>query len=781
MLNTLFILIIIGVAIACFCAEIISILDYKKQCKESDKAIKLLKDNQGDRDKGIDLLDNDKMRGWFLHNFVGDIDGNLFVPRYEDYTPVMLSYPSVLGKPVPRGPVYFAPTLLTALGVLGTFAGIYQGLQGVNLDIQETETLLKTSTDLLRGMKFAFLTSLLGLGSSSLLMLLLAGGGWWRQKRRNDLRTELSKVALLQTPGRILAGRERSTGGESNLTAKEIGDAVAKGMQSVLRSELTSIFEPLTKLNPKAIGQAVAEEMRSVLPSEELKPIFESLTKLNSKAIGQAVAEEMRSVLPSELKPIFESLTKLNPKAIGQAVAEEMRSVLPSEELKPIFESLTKLTPEAIGQATGGYLRGALQEELTPALKSMNAELVSIRESQQENGQAVDYLVEQLREELIEPVVKRLDETAQLTKEASEAVKELKTALGGITKDLAGAVETIQKFQTETLKDLKLFAVDLKDILNQFSQDTRGVLVTVADEIKRAVDKSIEGMEAQRKAFKESADQAAATFIGIRAELEKSLQVQAELQKEMLQGVEASTRQVLEDANQAFISQSETLVTIGREASGLMNQAAANLTATLTGIDEMLQKTRITVQEELEQFRIEYQTALNKFFEDQNNLLEGTLRKQREALESVIAQLQKVFLEDAQKMGEAIKESMGSIQQTAKIVYNLAEKTGLTSGDRLKQLEEVIRELGSEANQIETAYQNMGAQFEKTLKIGNEQLMKYLEKANESYIKAIKEGDSAAAEVCNQLNQTSHGLMDVSHYLVASVKELRNGNGSRSE
>ena len=718
MLNTLFILIIIGVAIACFCAEIISILDYKKQCKESDKAIKLLKDNQGDRDKGIDLLDNDKMRGWFLHNFVGDIDGNLFVPRYEDYTPVMLSYPSVLGKPVPRGPVYFAPTLLTALGVLGTFAGIYQGLQGVNLDIQETETLLKTSTDLLRGMKFAFLTSLLGLGSSSLLMLLLAGGGWWRQKRRNDLRTELSKVALLQTPGRILAGRERSTGGESNLTAKEIGDAVAKGMQSVLRSELTSIFEPLTKLNPKAIGQAVAEEMRSVLPSEELKPIF---------------------------------------------------------------ESLTKLTPEAIGQATGGYLRGALQEELTPALKSMNAELVSIRESQQENGQAVDYLVEQLREELIEPVVKRLDETAQLTKEASEAVKELKTALGGITKDLAGAVETIQKFQTETLKDLKLFAVDLKDILNQFSQDTRGVLVTVADEIKRAVDKSIEGMEAQRKAFKESADQAAATFIGIRAELEKSLQVQAELQKEMLQGVEASTRQVLEDANQAFISQSETLVTIGREASGLMNQAAANLTATLTGIDEMLQKTRITVQEELEQFRIEYQTALNKFFEDQNNLLEGTLRKQREALESVIAQLQKVFLEDAQKMGEAIKESMGSIQQTAKIVYNLAEKTGLTSGDRLKQLEEVIRELGSEANQIETAYQNMGAQFEKTLKIGNEQLMKYLEKANESYIKAIKEGDSAAAEVCNQLNQTSHGLMDVSHYLVASVKELRNGNGSRSE
>ena len=64
---------------------------------------------------------------------------------------------------------------------------------------------------------------------------------------------------------------------------------------------------------------------------------------------------------------------------------------------------------------------------------------------------------------------------------------------------------------------------------------------------------------------------------------------------------------------------------MGQEASALMNQAAANLTATLVNIDEMLQKTRITVQEELEKFRVEYQTALTKFFEDQNNLLEEIL------------------------------------------------------------------------------------------------------------------------------------------------------------
>jgi len=114
------------------------------------------------------------------------------------------------------------------------------------------------------------------------------------------------------------------------------------------------------------------------------------------------------------------------------------------------------------------------------------------------------------------------------------------------------------------------------------------------------------------------------------------------------------------------------------------------------------------------------------------------------------------------------------------IVYNIANKTGLTSGESLQQLHEIIRGLGSEANQIENAYQHMANQFEQALKIGNAQLIEYLQKANEAYLKSIEEGDRAAAEVCKQLNQTSHGLMDVSHYLVASAKNLKNGNVSAS-
>lgn len=581
MVNGLFIGVIIVVAIAAGIFEVMAIGHYYSyECGPTAKAIEYLKKFRKTGGNGLNLDEN--MKRWFQRHFEGEFWGNVFVPKEDGDSFVMISSPTVLSKPIPRGPVYFAPTLLTALGVLGTFWGIYSGLKGVNLDaIQETETLLKTSTELLAGMKVAFSTSLWGLGSSSVFMLFLAVGGWVRQRRRDNLRSELSKVAFLLTPGRILARMTPgATGGESNLTAVAIGQAVAKEMRSVLRSELTPVFEPLTNL-----------------------------------------------------------------------------------------------TPEAIGKATG--------TQLNPALNSMKAELSSIRELQQKQGQAVDYLVTRLREELIEPVVKRLDETAKLTKEASEAVKELKTALGDITKELAEAVKTIQEFPAVTMEELKQLAGSLAGILDKFRDETRGVLLTVAEEIKRAVAESIRGMEAQREAFALSAAQAAASFRGIREELEHSLDTQAKQQKAMLEGVEASTRKVLEDANQTFMAQAETLVIIGREASALMNDAAAKLLGTLTHVDEMLQQTRITVQEELEKFRIEYQTALTKFFKDQNNLLEETLRKQREELEEVIAQLKKVFLEDAWQMSEAIKKAMGymketlaSIQDTAKIVYNLANKTG---------------------------------------------------------------------------------------------------------
>ncbi|ACK72258.1 conserved hypothetical protein [Gloeothece citriformis PCC 7424] len=427
--------VIIVAAVVLGVIECLAIFNYKKECKSTKEAIDyLLKSKKNEKilkPEGEILL-------WLFKHLDGQVQNNSFIPKIEQNHFVLLSYPSVLSKPVPRSPVYYAPTLLTALGVLGTFLGIFIGLQGVDLNnMRDAGSLLRASTELLSGMKLAFVTSLWGMSTSILFMFCLAMGGNIRQNHRNNLRKDLSNVAFLNTSERLLS-----------------------------------------RMNPRTNDEATKDKSAS---------------------------------------------------------------------------EKSQLTPEAIAEAFKPYL--------TPVTEDIKA----IRELQKVQGSTVELLVQQLRTELIDPVVTQLDQSAQLTAQASDAVRELKDELGEIAQSLAGAVQTIQTFQQDTLIQLQQFATNLQSILAQFRTDTQGVMEQVAVEIKQAVDTSIEGMEAQRTAFKESATQAASTFRGIREDLQQALDTQAQQQEKMLDKVHASTEGILTKAQEAFHNQSETLLTVGKE------------------------------------------------------------------------------------------------------------------------------------------------------------------------------------------------------------------------
>jgi len=175
-------------------------------------------------------------------------------------------------------------------------------------------------------------------------------------------------------------------------------------------------------------------------------------------------------------------------------------------------------------------------------------------------GQRVlEELIKDMRVQVLEPIAARLDKSAELTQQASEAVLTLHKELGGISQSLASSILTIQNFQKETLVELKVFANYLGYTLSQFQTDTKGVLEQTAQEINRAVDQSIQGMTAQRSAFETSAVQAAATFRGIREELQTALQERAIVEQQMLQATQTGIIQILTQANRTFNEQTNTL------------------------------------------------------------------------------------------------------------------------------------------------------------------------------------------------------------------------------
>ena len=104
------------------------------------------------------------------------------------------------------------------------------------------------------------------------------------------------------------------------------------------------------------------------------------------------------------------------------------------------------------------------------------------------------------------------------------------------------------------------------------------------------------------------------------------------------------------------------------------------------------------------------------------------------------------------QLSEEIQTSMNTIKETVKDVSKLSNTLGLTSSERLAQLQELARTIGDEANQVSGHYQNMATQFNATLQAGNQQLAGYLQQANEVYSNRIQEFDTATATICQQLN-----------------------------
>lgn len=329
----------------------------------------------------------------------------------------------------------------------------------------------------------------------------------------------------------------------------------------------------------------------------------------------------------------------------------------------------------------------------------------------------------------------------------------------GIREELQKALQERATVEQEMLQG---FAKNMGQTLSQFQTETTGVIQQTSHEINRAVDKSIEGMTAQRSAFEASAVQAAATFQGIREELQTALQERAIVEQQMLQATKTGIIQILTQANNTFREQTNTLQTVGNQASGLMNDAKDNLLATLINIDATLTATRQTVEDDLTRFREEYQTNLQTFFEKQNNLLEETLGKQRDGLSGVVNNLDQVFREESQRRSELTQEvdqSMSKIQVSVEQINNLVIAVGLHDSQRLMQLQELARDIGEQVKIVDNSYRNLNQQFDHSLQSWQGHLEGSMQRTVDLQESFFHKADTSMARVCGDLLKTAEVLV----------------------
>ena len=178
-----------------------------------------------------------------------------------------------------------AASILTIFGVLGTFLGIYLGLQGFDIDNIEGSI-----PALLEGLKLAFLTSLVGIFSAIVLKV----SAFTRVIKIQDPDEEtISKFVTELTTA--LAMEELKT------AIREEGEATRTVLGSI-KEDLTSIY---TSLNGGQ-SQTIAQLQRLTTTVSDQHDLLREEFQVFSENVAESVAKLATDELIEALKTVIE-------------------------------------------------------------------------------------------------------------------------------------------------------------------------------------------------------------------------------------------------------------------------------------------------------------------------------------------------------------------------------------------------------------------------------------------------------------------------------------------
>jgi len=277
----------------------------------------------------------------FLLN-AGQLDVRGMPCDIEDY----INEDSVIDKPGHSQLAELIPSLLTSLGILGTFIGLMEGLTSVNFsDAQGT---MDSIPLLLTGMRFAFATSVAGITCSLLFNMfyrMSVGRACRALDSFDEAFYELAMPRPLSPEVQLICQKQDE---EERLA--RIAEAVGNRVASSLEMAVSRAMDPLTKSLDTFIQGATQEQVEGVR-----RIVGQFVSQMNAQLSGQmtTLGHTMEMVSQGQLqtqKNLQNTLNAAQAMAADaqamQVASAQMAQVLQSwaEELK---NSQTKRTEEA--------------------------------------------------------------------------------------------------------------------------------------------------------------------------------------------------------------------------------------------------------------------------------------------------------------------------------------------------------------------------------------------------------------------------------------------------
>ncbi|MFT4941073.1 MAG: biopolymer transport protein ExbB/TolQ [Paraglaciecola sp.] len=695
--------------------------------------------------------------------------------------------------PPPDQELKSLPTLLTIIGILGTFTGISFGLYNLGSGWEDAAQLVDRAKDLLGGMKTAFFTSLAGMSASGVAMITLSMVESWQYRLYSDYITKIADMVDEIQPSDLLS---QSLGGiqqPENQHASlgelvEILKVYVNKPNPMTHDEFTSSIDSglLTPLVSKI------EQLRVIAAKTELKldEVTLSLEKMQasppldeanlSKNMALAISQELAEVLPELVtQPLIKEIsdqhdaTTLTVQLLEKILVEisdtkssitinDLENALEHKLSKPIKDQtsqislikecvtdfsqrLVKAQPPISANEFKHLFEQGLTEFLATPMKNefqqSNQQLIKINagitELSKDREQEFLQLISQMNTKIVLPITSELQQTNIVLNRFAKVSDELNQNVVKTVTEMARATSNIELFEHSTLNKLNDFATSMDSSLSNFAVQSESALTSITEKVGSVVKLGHESMKSQTEAFSH----------------------------------------LIAESEKTFTSQGMTLKTIGEQAASLMVSAKVQLLDGLGDIDQKISGMSTTIQSELETFRVDYQSNLTAFFEQQNTALEDTLGKQRNSLVDVIDRFKAVFeLEYGQRhelLGSFSKQHE-ELLKSANTIEHLAKAVGLHEASRLSEIEDAGDAIGRQVSSLKKEFALASNQFQLLVSQMQPQMDSYFVRATKSTEEYFASFDKVAARIYGRLDSAAELL------ITAKQEELAMGQDNKT-
>lgn len=648
----------------------------------------------------------------------------------------------------------FAPSILTSLGLLGTFFALTESLVGLQLnDLGNINN--ENLSDFIKSLGSVFSFSILGISSAIFFMIV----NFSILARRNNqiLSQKVHSKVEMQSRQTKLDTLNMSTLNELKSHSQYLNNLANISSKTNIQSDYLQEISGLTKQQGDVQKtQAEAQQQLFMTLSNTLTRMSSAITNIETgydmDKLGDVISEKIGEVLTEPLAKMTQALEKNNSDVIHKLLADLKEDILIpiKNEIAATNETTSKVI-EAVdkSQVTNTQLivkLGDVTQQMgnfvtnTDLLVSAMASTVDQMETLQENqDKTLKEFNTDLQDNLagIQPAIEKGMKAAEdgMTSSITLATTAMKGAIQSGVGEISSTVAKMGELQVTQDKTLTDFNVGLKENLAS---------------IQPAIE---EGMETAKNGMVSSITLATTAMNTAMTGVIK------QISKDVVDNLSSVLGDFNNNMDRHLTRMNNELSDTGSRAAVLIDSSASALRDTLGDIDKTLDDSSKKLKDELEAFRTEYQFSLDTFFTQQNEALEKTLGVQNKRLQETADQLGKQFESMDKAQQKLNEESLKTIDRSREVYEPLLNQmatiaTTLNKGQ--STLVKDLRAMQDHTDDINDALKELGQTMPK-------EFTKAFETLNDAYINKFNTSNAVLEKMMKEMITASAVLLTASN------------------